>query len=426
MVKKLKLSTVADFYGALNDVGVSTKVPLVNRRSLTTTAAISEVISNHFTADILEDKNEFLGVVLASIPTVIPSLASKSQKFSTYSSTFEQRGAGMPIFYKYKVLIPELEMRCLNLAPDHKTAKGQLTPAQAINTMSDVGLDVSLYNADEGVRAIQGGTLVMVNFEDLSRMKGPKIISIFKKVFDFQLGGTELPLSDKFDGAAKTTAKGVKERPKNKGKIQWKDPKRKKQRKATYTPEVTTIFNGELEKTNLLKRDAASGAALIKDGMSDFLKMKAAYEKKFSGKTIKASGYRTYERQAYFWECYKNKNCNNGNLAATPGQSNHGWGAAIDIDRSASGWTKGRAANSPEFRWLNKFGKDFNFIFTVSKANGASMNEYWHMDWVGFNKVVKGVRVKTKPGFASRPEDTHIVLAGKDTTPEGTPAAVPA
>ena len=68
-IKKLNISEVADIYGALNDIAVPAGSPVANRRSLTTTNAISEVIASHFTPDVLRNKDEFLGVVLASIPT---------------------------------------------------------------------------------------------------------------------------------------------------------------------------------------------------------------------------------------------------------------------------------------------------------------------------------------------------------------------
>lgn len=42
--------------------------------------------------------------------------------------------------------------------------------------------------------------------------------------------------------------------------------------------------------------------------------------------------WRPLENQQYFYDCYRNKNCNNGNLAAVPGYSNHGWGIASDLD----------------------------------------------------------------------------------------------
>ncbi|CAF3611824.1 unnamed protein product, partial [Adineta steineri] len=53
-----------------------------------------------------------------------------------------------------------------------------------------------------------------------------------------------------------------------------------------------------------------------------FDKMAAAAKQ--AGVAIKiASGFRTVARQEYFWNCYQTKSCNNGNLAARPGTSNH-------------------------------------------------------------------------------------------------------
>jgi hypothetical protein len=43
------------------------------------------------------------------------------------------------------------------------------------------------------------------------------------------------------------------------------------------------------------------------------------------------SGFRTMSEQQYFYDCYKTKRCNNGNLAAKPGYSNHQNGRALDL-----------------------------------------------------------------------------------------------
>ena len=55
-----------------------------------------------------------------------------------------------------------------------------------------------------------------------------------------------------------------------------------------------------------------------------------------AGHTIKMStteygAWRPYSNQEYFWKCYQTKQCNNGNLAARPGRSMHGWGIASDL-----------------------------------------------------------------------------------------------
>ena len=41
--------------------------------------------------------------------------------------------------------------------------------------------------------------------------------------------------------------------------------------------------------------------------------------------------WRSYENQEHFWYCYQTGTCNNGNLAAYPGTSNHGWAIASDL-----------------------------------------------------------------------------------------------
>lgn len=46
------------------------------------------------------------------------------------------------------------------------------------------------------------------------------------------------------------------------------------------------------------------------------------------------SGFRTMDEQRYFYGCYQSGNCNNGNLAARPGFSNHQNGRALDLGTS--------------------------------------------------------------------------------------------
>ena len=43
------------------------------------------------------------------------------------------------------------------------------------------------------------------------------------------------------------------------------------------------------------------------------------------------SGFRTMAEQTYFYNCYLHHSCNNGNLAAKPGYSNHQNGRALDL-----------------------------------------------------------------------------------------------
>jgi len=72
------------------------------------------------------------------------------------------------------------------------------------------------------------------------------------------------------------------------------------------------------------------------------------------------SGFRTYARQQYFWHCYQTKSCNNGNVAAYPGTSNHGVGLALDIQIS-------------HYWWMAQNAHSFGFVRTVQ-------SETWHWE----------------------------------------------
>ncbi|CAF0898665.1 unnamed protein product [Adineta steineri] len=108
-----------------------------------------------------------------------------------------------------------------------------------------------------------------------------------------------------------------------------------------------------------------------------FDKMAAAAKQ--AGVAIKiASGFRTVARQEYFWNCYQTKSCNNGNLAARPGTSNHGKGIALDLntDCGSQSGAKPNCGGSKVYQWLYKNGAKYGFKRTVQ-------SEPWHWEYVG-------------------------------------------
>lgn len=74
------------------------------------------------------------------------------------------------------------------------------------------------------------------------------------------------------------------------------------------------------------------------------------------------SGYRSYGDQVRFWNMWLN---GTGNLAARPGQSNHGYGRAFDLGNPAV-----------QRRWL-----DARPWFLIRKIEAPS--ELWHVNFVG-------------------------------------------
>ena len=106
---------------------------------------------------------------------------------------------------------------------------------------------------------------------------------------------------------------------------------------------------------------------------------KMATAAKQAGVTITVtSGFRTIARQEYFWNCYQTKQCNNGNLAARPGTSNHGRGIALDLNTNCGTQTgaKPSCGGSSVYQWLYNNGHKYGFTRTVQ-------SEPWHWEYVG-------------------------------------------
>ncbi|CAF1108517.1 unnamed protein product [Adineta steineri] len=100
---------------------------------------------------------------------------------------------------------------------------------------------------------------------------------------------------------------------------------------------------------------------------------------KNAGVSVKiSSGFRTIARQEYFWNCYQTKSCNNGNLAARPGSSNHGKGIALDINTDCGGQTgaKPNCGGSAVYQWLYNNAHNYGFTRTVQ-------SEPWHWEFRG-------------------------------------------
>ncbi len=105
------------------------------------------------------------------------------------------------------------------------------------------------------------------------------------------------------------------------------------------------------------------GKKVEKDTANAYYVMAQAADK--AGITLKiSSGFRTNAEQQYFYNCYINCNCNNCNLAAKPGYSNHQSGHALDLNTSSPG----------VLTWLNNNGATYGFKRTVP-------SEAWHWEW---------------------------------------------
>jgi hypothetical protein len=82
------------------------------------------------------------------------------------------------------------------------------------------------------------------------------------------------------------------------------------------------------------------------------------------------SGFRTMAEQERLYACYVECNCNNCNLAATPGTSNHQSGSALDLNASDPG----------VLPWLRANAARHGFEATVASEN-------WHYEFRGDTQV---------------------------------------
>ncbi len=82
------------------------------------------------------------------------------------------------------------------------------------------------------------------------------------------------------------------------------------------------------------------------------------------------SGFRTMAEQRYLYNCYLTKRCNNGNLAARPGYSNHQSGVALDIS----------TRNARVYTWLKNNARRWGYVRTVP-------SEPWHWEYRGARRT---------------------------------------
>lgn len=116
--------------------------------------------------------------------------------------------------------------------------------------------------------------------------------------------------------------------------------------------------NGNLPNSAL--SPIAGGGRLANDAAAGWNAL-AVHVYKQTGHKIRASeGYRTLDRQNYFWDLYQS---GQGNLAAYPGTSNHGLGIAVDL------------ASQTDRSMIDSYGERFGWSKSWSDAPG----EWWHI-----------------------------------------------
>jgi len=182
--------------------------------------------------------------------------------------------------------------------------------------------------------------------------------------------------------------------PKDPGNCEWSNGRMQSQKHVWNTTDPKwskwnglKVLNGSLESTGIVAfNPAITSGGLLPPVMEDFLKLKEAFDKKFPEQTLNGSGYRTYIGQVNvrMLRAGPGNPCGSGKklhgtgrdigVAARPGTSRHGWGAAVDLNRTK--WLNGSTVNYTPKGWKAP-------CYLIEGAGYVDdWNEFWEAtDW---------------------------------------------
>ena len=112
--------------------------------------------------------------------------------------------------------------------------------------------------------------------------------------------------------------------------------------------------------------------------LQKFMQAAAQQGYSISPSSSQYGAWRPLSLQNYYWNCYQTKSCNNGNLAAVPGTSNHGWGIASDLSFN----------NYNAILWAHDNARSFGLAFPLCQNVRGSCSENWHIEPLNVQKRV--------------------------------------
>jgi hypothetical protein len=190
-------------YGVLNDLRPADGLT-GDRRSLTTTDALSAVLEQAYTPDAIGSKTRFGGIVMATVLSDQPVASVNPIENLEYVSR-QLELANDPsltneaLYFTYKVYIHETDPRVVIdidelLKEDARKLNLQgLSLAERISTLPDatLALDANIPNSQI---AIEPGTLVEVIYLNEERYLNPQIVNVGSKIFDINFDNSSIKL----------------------------------------------------------------------------------------------------------------------------------------------------------------------------------------------------------------------------------------
>lgn len=127
--------------------------------------------------------------------------------------------------------------------------------------------------------------------------------------------------------------------------------------------------NGNLPDSDLVSL-SWNGVRVAKEAAPSLELLNKAFKARFNRNLSVTDGYRTFAQQR-ITKALK------GNLAATPGTSNHGLGLAVDLGGGVNSYA------TQEYEWMLLNAGKWGWVNPTWAQRGGSKPEPWHWEFVG-------------------------------------------
>jgi hypothetical protein len=128
--------------------------------------------------------------------------------------------------------------------------------------------------------------------------------------------------------------------------------------------------NGRLSKSELKSLSWSPGHELAPAAADAAMELNKAYRAKFGSSISVTDSYRTYAEQVA-------TKALKGNLAATPGTSNHGMGLALDLGGGINSF------GTSQYEWMMANAPGYGWVNPSWAQQGGKKPEPWHWEFVG-------------------------------------------
>ena len=131
--------------------------------------------------------------------------------------------------------------------------------------------------------------------------------------------------------------------------------------------------NGRIPVSALCPIDPSGSHLLRCDSAAAFVQLDAAYRARFGVAVSVSSSYRSFDGQVRLKQSW----CDRGacHMAATPGNSNHGWGLALDLGGGINDF------GTPEHEWMRDHAPGFGWHHPDWARRGGGKEEPWHWEY---------------------------------------------